>query len=197
MQCSAPSGVGKIDSPPETRFVIKKMLRRTLLSSLVLLIFLAGCTAPEGPASRLLKANVLPLAIDDAYQFRKIQLSSLDPGYVEIRAKNDMINFERARRTFGAVDSVETAQRYGNYYTIFWRNSTRSDVTLRLEYRQAGLGNFVMAKERLYTDTIGSHRSTFEVVGDEFLENGRVTSWRSLLIADGRIVAISQSYMWR
>jgi hypothetical protein len=197
MQSSAPWGVGKIDSPPETRFVIRKMLLRTLPSSLVLSIFLAGCTAPEGPATRLLKANVLPLAIDDAYQFRKIQLSSLDPSYVEIRAKNDMINFERARRTFGAVDSVEIAQRYGNYYTIFWHNSTRSDVTLRLEYRQAGLANFVMAKERLYTDTIGSHRSTFEVVGDEFLENGRVTSWRALLITDGRIVAISQSYMWR
>ncbi len=173
------------------------MLLRALLSVLVLLIFLAGCTAPEGPATRLLKANVLPLAIDDAYQFRKIQLSSLDPDYVEIRAKNDMINFERARRTFGAVDSVEMAQLHGNYYTIFWRNSTWSDVTLRLEYRQAGLGNFVMAKERLYTDTIGSHRSTFEVVGDEFLENGRVTSWRALLIVDGRIVAIRQSYMWR
>lgn len=195
MLCSI--GRGEIDSPPEIRFAVRKMLLRTFPSSLVLSIFLAGCTAPDGPATRLLKANVLPLAIDDAYQFRKIQLSSLDPSYVEIRAKNDMINFERARRTFGAVDSVEIAQRYGNYYTIFWRNSTRSDVTLRLEYRQAGLANFVMAKERLYTDTIGSHRSTFEVVGDEFLENGRVTSWRALLITDGRIVAISQSYMWR
>lgn len=195
MLCSI--GRGEIDSPPEIRFAVRKMLLRTFPSSLVLSIFLAGCTAPDGPATRLLKANVLPLAIDDAYQFRKIQLSSLDPSYVEIRAKNDMINFERARRTFGAVDSVEIAQRYGNYYTIFWRNSSRSDVTLRLEYRQAGLANFVMAKERLYTDTIGSHRSTFEVVGDEFLENGRVTSWRALLITDGRIVAISQSYMWR
>jgi hypothetical protein len=54
-----------------------------------------------------------------------------------------------------------------------------------------------MAKERFYPDTVGSHRSTFEVVGDEFFENGRVTSWRALLIVDGRIVALSQSYMWR
>ena len=173
------------------------MIRLTLLSSLVLLTLLSGCSAPEGPATRLPKANVLPLAIDDAYQFRKILLSSFDPNYLETQTKNDMINFERARRTFGEVDSAGVAQRYGNYYTIFWRNSTRSDVTLRLEYRQAGLGNFVMAKERFYTDTLGSHRSTFEVVGDEFLENGRVSSWRALLIVEGRIVAISQSYMWR
>jgi hypothetical protein len=173
------------------------MTRLTLLSSLVLLTLLAGCSVPEGPARRLPKANVLPLAIDDAYQFRKILTSSFDPEYVEIQTKNDMINFERARRSFGAIDSTEMAQRYGNYYTIFWRNSTRSDVTLRLEYRQAGLGNFVMAKERSYPDTVGSHRSTFEVTGDEFLENGRVTAWRALLIVEGRIVALSQSYMWR
>ena len=32
---------------------------------------------------------------------------------------------------------------------------------------------------------------------DEFLENGRVTAWRALLIVEGRIVALSQSYMWR
>ena len=173
------------------------MIRFTLLSSLVVLTLLAGCSVPEGPATRLPKANVLPLAIDDAYQFRKILTSSFDPEYVEIETKNDMINFERARRSFGVVDSNEMAQRYGNYYTIFWRNSTRSDVTLRLEYRQAGLGNYVMAKERSYPDAFGSHRSTFEVTGDEFLENGRVTAWRALLIVEGRIVALSQSYMWR
>jgi hypothetical protein len=173
------------------------MTRLTLLSSLVLLTLLAGCSVPEGPATRLPKANVLPLAIDDAYQFRKILLSSFDPDYVEPNAKNDMIRFESARRTFGVVDSTEMAQLQGNYYTIFWRNSKRSDVTLRLEYRQFGLANYVMAKERFYPDTVGSHRSTFEVVGDEFFENGRVTSWRALLIVDGRIVALSQSYMWR
>jgi hypothetical protein len=173
------------------------MNRLILLSSLVVLTFLAGCIVPEGPATRLPKANVLPLAIDDTYQFRKILLSSFDPEYIEPQTKNDMILFERARRNFGALDSTEMAQRQGNYYTIFWRNSTRSDVTLRLEYRQAGLGNYVMAKERSYPEAVGSHRSTFEVIGDEFLENGRVTGWRALLIVDGRIVALSQSYMWR
>jgi len=177
--------------------LLGEMIRLTLLSSLVLMTLFAGCSVPEGPASRLPKANVLPLAIDEDYQFRKILVSSLDPGYIEPEAKNDMILFERARRTFGAVDSTEMAQRYGNYYTIFWRNSTRSDVTLRLEYRHAGLGNHVMAIERSYPDTVGSHRSTFQVTGDEFLENGRVSAWRALLIVEGRIVALSQSYMWR
>lgn len=177
--------------------LLGEMIRLTLLSSLVLMTLFAGCSVPEGPASRLPRANVLPLAVDEDYQFRKILVSSLDPDYIEPEAKNDMILFERARRTFGAVDSAEMAQRYGNYYTIFWRNSKRSDVTLRLEYRQAGLGNHVMALERSYPDTVGSHRSTFKVTGDDFLENGRVSAWRALLIVEGRIVALSQSYMWR
>jgi hypothetical protein len=173
------------------------MIRLTLLSSLVLLTLLAGCSTPEGPASRIPKANVLPLALDESYQFRKILLSSFYPDIIEPETRNESILFERARRSYGAVDSTEIVQRHGNYYTVFWRNSTRSDVTLRLEYRQAGLGNHVMAKERHYPDALGSHRSTFEVVGDEFLENGPVSAWRLLLIVEGRIVALKQSYMWR
>lgn len=173
------------------------MTRLTLLCSLVFAILLAGCSVPEGPASRLPKANVLPLALDDSYQFRKILTSSFYPETVEKETKNDMITFERMRRSFGAVGALEVAQRHGNYFTFFWRNSTRSDVTLRLEYRQAGLGNYVMAQERVYPDTAGSHRSTFQVTGDAYLENGPVSAWRALLIVDGRIVAFKQSYMWR
>ena len=71
-----------------------------------------------------------------------------------------------------------------------------SDVTVRFEYRQAGLSNYVLAKERYYPGVRGSRKSTFEVTGDEFLESGRVTSWRVLMIVDGKIVAMRQSYVW-
>jgi hypothetical protein len=54
-----------------------------------------------------------------------------------------------------------------------------------------------MAQERFYPAARGSRRSTFQVVGDDFLENGRVSAWRILLVVDGRIVAFRQSYMWR
>ena len=158
---------------------------------------LAGCAAPEGPATRLDKANILPLALDDSYEFRKILTSVFDPEIVEEKTQSDSINFERLRRTWGAVDSLEVSKRHGSYFTFFWRNSKTSDVTLRLEYRQAGLGNYMMAQERFFTATRGSHRSTFQVIGDDFLENGPVSAWRVLLIVDGRIVALRQSYMWR
>jgi hypothetical protein len=163
---------------------------------------LAGCATPEGPATRLDKANVLPLALDDSYQFRKILTSLFDPEIVEQQVGSGqntggVIEFERLRRTWGAVESFEVAKRHGNDFIIFWRTSKESDVTLRLEYRQAGLGNYVMAQERFYPAARGSYRSTFQVVGDDFLENGRVSAWRALLIVDGRVVGLSQSYMWR
>jgi hypothetical protein len=172
-----------------------------MIRSIVLLCaaaaLLAGCSTPEGPATRLDKANVLPLALDDDYEFRKILTSLFDPTVLDAQTESEPVTFERMRRSWGAVDSLEVSKRHGNYFTIFWRTSKESDVTLRLEYRQAGLGNYVMAQERFYPAARGSRRSTFQVVGDDFLENGRVSAWRILLVVDGRIVALRQSYMWR
>ncbi len=54
-----------------------------------------------------------------------------------------------------------------------------------------------MAQERYYPHASGSYKSTFRVTGDEYLEHGQVTSWRVLLIVDGRIVAFRQSFMWK
>jgi len=176
------------------------MIRPFFLLCAAVFVALAGCATPEGPATRLDKANILPLELDDSYQFRKILTSVFDPNLVEQQVRGNtggVIDFERARRTWGAVDSLEVSKRHGSYFTFFWRTLKDSDVTLRLEYRQAGLGNYVMAQERYYPAARGSHRSTFQVIGDEFLENGLVSAWRALLIVDGRIVALRQSSMWR
>jgi len=170
------------------------MIRFSVLLCLALAV--AGCSTPEGPSNRLEKANVLPLALDDSYQFRKIQQSSWDNTKVQPATVSEAANFERVRAYWGAIDSREQTELNGNYYNFFWRAKNPSDVTIRFEYRQAGLSNYVMAKERYYPGVRGSRKSSFEVNGDEYLENGRVTSWRALLIVDGKIVALRQSYMW-
>lgn len=160
-------------------------------------VFLAACAAPEGPVNQLERANVLPLALDRDFEFRKVQLSLLDTTRPMVQTQSEAARFERARATWGAIDSIELRQRDGQYFHFFWRARREADITVRLEYRQAGLANFVKAKEIYYPATRGSRKSTFEVIGDEFLENGRVTSWRALLIVEGRIVAFRQSFMWR
>lgn len=167
--------------------------------SLILLsLALVGCAGPQGPATKLEKANVLPLSINDNFQFRKVKLYYNDTETVPPpRTQSEMIQFERQRINYGALNSYDRQQRYGNYFNFFWKTSERADVTVRLEYRQAALGNYVMARELYYPEARGSYQSDFAVIGDDYLENGRVTSWRAVLIVEGRIVAVTQSYMWR
>ncbi len=169
---------------------------RTSLAFALLSLVLSSCSAPQGPATKLEKAGVLPLELNDNYQFRKIQLNIFDED-LDPLTQSEPVLFERERIVWGAVDRNQRERRYGNYFTFFWRTSERSDVTVRLEYRLAALANHVMAVERYYPEAKGSYISEFNTAGDEFLEFGRVTSWRVLLIVNGRIVALRQSFMWR
>ncbi len=169
---------------------------RLIFTALAALV-LAGCAAPDAPPTQLERANVLPLALDSDFQFRKVQQSFFDSREIPPTTTSEAAIFNRAYRTWGAIDSTELNQRNGTIFNFFWRASREADVTVRFEYRQAGLANHVLAKELYYPGVRGSRKSTFEVVGDEYLENGRVTQWRALLIVDGRIVALRQSFMWR
>jgi hypothetical protein len=169
---------------------------RNLLFLLPISILLAGCAGREVPATKLEKANVLPLAIDEAFQFRKQKLSFYSAQDLP-RNQSEAVTFENRRMEWGAIDENDREQLYGNYFSFFWRATREADVTVRLEYRQAALGNYVMAQERYYPAARGSYQSDFQVTGDDFLEMGRVTSWRALLIVDGRIVGLSQSFIWK
>jgi hypothetical protein len=164
--------------------------------AIVLLSFLASCSTPQEPATKLERASVLPLELNDNYQFRKIKLYFLNADPIPT-TQSEPILVERQWITWGAVDRNQLEKRYGNYFTFFWRTSERADVTVRFEYRQSALSNYVMAMERYYPEARGSYQSDFNTAGDEYLEFGRVTSWRVLLIVDGRIVALRQSFMWR
>jgi hypothetical protein len=168
---------------------------RTSLAFL-LLSLLASCSTPQGPAAKLEKASVLPLELNDNFQFRKTKLYFLNADPVPV-TESEPVLFEREWMMWGAVDRYQREKRYGNYFTFFWRTSEPADVTVRFEYRQSALSNYVMAMERYYPEAKGSYQSAFTTAGDEYLEFGRVTSWRVLLIVDGRIVALNQSFMWR
>jgi len=142
------------------------------------------------------KANVLPLALDDAFQFRKTELFFNDAEAHPQSTDNEMILFERQRVNFGAINSVQRRARSGNYFTFFWRTSRHANLTFRLEYRQEKLGSYVEAQEVPYTDAHGSVRTQFNVIGDDYYQNGRVVAWRALLIENGKIVGLTQSYLW-
>jgi hypothetical protein len=149
-----------------------------------------------GDTSRALdKAEVLPLAIDDAFQFRKSIIQLNDP-QLDKPAFDVMINFERQRLNYGALNSYERRARYGHYFKFFWRSSRKADLTVRFEFRQQNLGAFVQAKEYVIKDAKGSYMSEFDVIGDQYVEDGRVCGWRVLLIENGKVVGLNQSFLW-
>jgi len=169
---------------------------RTFLGCILFSLALSSCATTPIAATRLEKANVLPLSLNDHFQIRKVKLYYYGDQPIP-RTTSEPVIFERQYIEYGMVDNIDRQARQGNYFQFFWRTSEQADVTVRLEYRQAALGNYVMAQERYYPQAKGSFRSDFSVIGDAYLESGRVTSWRILLIVDGRIVAFRQSFIWK
>jgi hypothetical protein len=141
------------------------------------------------------KANVLPLALDDAFQFRKT-IVFLNDGQLNKPTFDPMIAFERRRVDFGAINGYERRQREGQYFKFFWRSKRKADLTVRFEYRQQNLGAYVQAKELTYKDAKGSYESEFDVLGTDYSEDGKVSGWRVVLIENGKIVGLTQSFLW-
>ena len=154
-----------------------------------------GRVVPEAPRHAIEKADVLPLALDDRYQFRKIQEFLNDPKYEKATA-DAMVSNERQRVSYGAVTSVDRIEARGQYFGFFWRTRQAGPVTVRLEYRQANLGSYVQAREVPYDHPKGTTETRFQITGDDYIQDGRVIAWRALLISDGKIVGLTQSYLW-
>jgi hypothetical protein len=188
------------------------------LISYVLAVFsLSGAEEPR----IVEKVSPLPIALSKDFEFRKAKLFSISTKAVQERTRKGpsttskpgkpsstspssksatvqdvSITFERQYRLFGAVTLLDQLQRFGDYFDFFWRAKRPADITVRLEYRQEKLHEHVQAQEISYSNVRGTHKTEFKVIGDDYFDDGRVISWRCLLIENGRIVAENRSYMW-
>ena len=170
-------------------------MKRFLIQFAALALAATGWSSP--PPRLLEKARVLPLALDDAVQFRKQKIYFNDPAITKpVASQEEMITFERQRVFFGAITSADRRERYGQYFSFFWRTKRSANLTMRFEYRQANLGSYVQAREFSYPAAKGSFKSEFDIIGDDFAEDGKVTAWRAVLIENGKIVALNQSFLW-
>lgn len=124
------------------------------------------------------------------------KLSNTAPSTKTSTAQDASIMFERQYRFFGAVTKLDRRQRLGNYFDFFWRAKRTAPITVRLEYRQEKLHAHVQAQEISYPNARGDVKTEFKVIGDDYLDDGRVIAWRCLLIEDGKIVAEDRSYTW-
>lgn len=164
-----------------------------LLASLLL----SSCVSPSPPAAEIPVAKVLPLSLDSDFSFRKTKRFLNQTKQLLLPTRNEAIVFERMRANYGVVSALEAKQLQGTYFDFFWRAKRPADITVRLEYRQAKLGNAVRAQETVVSQAKGTIKSSFAVIGDDYLWDGPVTAWRCLLIENNRIVGFTQSYLWK
>ena len=168
---------------------------RGIFAALLAALLLGACATTQKPV-HLERANVLPLQINARFQFRKQDVFFNDPRRY-VATQSEAMRFYRYRLNYGVITPRDYDEVTGTFFTFFWWAHERADVTVRLEYRQAALGDYVLAQELYYPAASGSYKSEYRVTGDDYLEHGRVTEWRVLLIVDGRIVAFRQSFMWK
>jgi len=207
-----------IDIPSLNQLVTRMKFISAGLGLMIAASGLFGATEEPGI---LAKVTPLPVALSKDFEFRKTKLfflsekapkpgehaqqsasklstkgSSTTPSQKTATLADAQITFERQYRLFGAVTGLDQAQRCGDYFDFFWRAKRPADVTVRLEYRQEKLHDFVQAREISYQNVRGTHKTEFKVIGDDYFDDGRVIAWRCLLIENGRIVAENRSYMW-
>ena len=162
---------------------------------LCLFFAITACATVREKPHLLAKANALPLALSDDFEFRKTKLTDL--GSPPVAGRQDAsFAFERTYRMFGAITQLDRQQRTGNYFDFFWLAKRFANITVRLEYRQEKLRSFVQAREISYPNARGHHKTEFAIVGDDYADDGRVIAWRALLIENGRIVALNRSFLW-
>jgi hypothetical protein len=168
------------------------MCRIFLLLAACAIAFQSVCAEP---ARILEKPQVLPLSLKDEFEFRKTKTFLHDPE-VQRNTIDPVLFFERQRLDFGAINDYERRHRHGNYFAFFWRSKRAADLKVRFEYRQEKLGANVQAKERVYSAAKGSFKTEFDVTGDDYRMDGKVIAWRVVLIENGTIVALNQSFLW-
>src|SRR4051812_34574972 len=184
----------------------------------LLALFVAGsllaADASKAVPKILPKVTALPTELNPDFQFRKTKLfylsenppksrkslsqslASRNPNNPNFGIAEASLGFERTYRMYGAITNADRNQRYGNYFDFFWRVKRPAHVTVRLEYRQEKLRSFVQAREVSYDYVKGTQKTEFAVIGDDYLNDGRVIAWRCLLIENNRIVAENRSYLW-
>ena len=201
-------------------------MRPIAILSMLWMLAASSASARTQEQPRVLSRVVpLPTALSDDFQFRKTKLylltenapgqdrssseqtttqgggkggklSGTQPSSKTTTTQDASIRFERQYRLWGAVTKLDQRERIGNYFDFFWKARREANLTVRLEYRQEKLHAHIQAQEISYPNARGSYKTEFKVVGDDYFDDGRVTSWRCLLIENGRVVAETHSYLW-
>ncbi len=158
----------------------------------------AALAIEQQPFTQLADADVLPLALADDYRFKKAITETFDRETLNDTSflPNRMLQFKREQKMRGAIGRLERYQRFGQYFSFVWHSRNPDNLRVRFEYRQAKLGDYVLAREVEYPEAKGNFTTNFQITGEDYFRDGHITSWRALLIRDDRVVAIKTSALW-
>lgn len=147
----------------------------------ILALILPACSsAVQGPGGRITKVKYYHL-------MPNFQPRSMDPP----------ILFERQHHLFGAVTKEQILDRFGHYYTVFWKADDRSGpLTVRFEYQQAKSGLTKRVQEQIVDDIRRTNLSKFQVTGEEYDKSGRVVAWRVSVLRGKEELVSQQSALW-
>lgn len=114
-----------------------------------------------------------------------------------VKTDDSMIRFEQRHHLHGAVTTEQFQDKFGNYYTIFWKSdSPGTPVTVKLEYRQANTGSQI---HEITANVKAKRKNTtkFRVNGNFYTEGGPVTSWRAVILQGDTEIAENKSFLWK
>lgn len=105
-----------------------------------------------------------------------------------------MILHEKNSRLYGAVTLQEREERLGQYITVLWHAKPSSGREILFRYRQGG--SRIKEMRRALPAEAASGSEEFNVIGKDYLHNGRILAWKLDLLSNGVTKASKQSYLW-
>lgn len=166
------------------KFSIKSVVRMLAIAG-VSLIALNSCqSTPDTDVAESAITKVDYFHLKNAGEMRESQ----DP----------MIYTEAAYYLHGALTNVERAARVGNYYTVYWKTEDEvSPVSIQFQYRQSSTGSAVKMQEQTYTTHKGKGSTKFNVLGQDYRQDGRVIAWKATATQNGVEIGSQASFLWK
>ena len=149
------------------------------LFSLLAVLWLGACAGP--PEALVVKQ----------FQLRDQQ---------RVKTEEPMVRMEKERHFHGAISMSERRARLGQYYTLIWQDKAgagQGEVELVFQYQQGATASRVKQMSRKFpaTDTKGS--AEFAVIGNDYLQGGKVLAWKASLFRGKREISSRKSYLWQ
>ncbi len=101
---------------------------------------------------------------------------------------------------YGALSEEEKKARLGQYYTVYWDDNTPDQsLDIVFDYQQAATGSKILTRKESYPAGRdgGSMKTSFDFIGEPFLKQGRVMTWRATLQQHGKELSRRSSYLWQ